>query len=195
MTRDDIDELYYIAPIANVESILQLGILSHNRAVKVLHESVAMEEIQSLRKDKRIPGAGKLHDFVNLYFDAHNPMLSTVRGRNTEICVLRVEAGVLDLPGVIVSDRNAAVGYAKFFPAAIGLTKLDRDRIFAQYWTHQDPMEYLRRKSAKCAEVLVPGRVEASFIVGAYVCNESVVKRWGESGLPLPASVKPGLFF
>jgi len=193
--REDIEELHYIAPIENVESILELGILSHNRAAKVRHKSVAMEEVQVRRQDKRIPGAGRLHDYVNLYFDAHNPMLSKVRDRNTSICVLRVSPEVLDLQGVIVSDRNAARGYAKFFPVADGLVKLDGDLIFAQYWIHQDEMEYERRKALKCAEALVPGRVEPSCIVGAYVCNESVVARWQERGLPLPVSVKPNFFF
>ena len=46
MTREELPELHFIAPITNVASILQDGILSHNRAAKVAHESVAMPEIQ-----------------------------------------------------------------------------------------------------------------------------------------------------
>lgn len=108
MNRQEIAELHYIAPIENLPSIVKHGILSHNRAAEVAHGSVAMEEIQTRRRDKRIPCARSLHDYANLYFDAHNPMLSRVRERNDTICVLRVDAGVLDLPGVIIADCNAS---------------------------------------------------------------------------------------
>jgi hypothetical protein len=46
MKRSDITELHYIAPIENVPSILKHGILSHNQAKKIDHDSVAMREIQ-----------------------------------------------------------------------------------------------------------------------------------------------------
>ena len=96
MIRSDIPESHYITPTANLSSIMELGILSNKRASKVGHVSVAMEEIQDMRKQKRIPGAGHLHDYVNLYFDAHNPMLSKRRERNHEICILRIAPAVLD---------------------------------------------------------------------------------------------------
>jgi hypothetical protein len=88
MKRPDVTELHYITPIANVPSILQYGILSHARAERVPHGSVAMQEIQDRRRNKQIPGARTLHDYANLYFDAHNPMLSARRSQNDLLCVL-----------------------------------------------------------------------------------------------------------
>ncbi len=79
MNRADVTELYYITAIANVPSILKHGILSHKLAERLPHDSVAMPEIQERRSNKQIPGAGQLHDYANLYFDAHNPMLSKRR--------------------------------------------------------------------------------------------------------------------
>src|SRR5437660_12681898 len=108
MNRGEVIELHYITAIANVPSILRHGILSHNLAEQRAHDSVAMPEIQERRSNKQIPGARPLHDYANLYFDAHNPMLSKCRARNAEICVLRINATVLDQAGVIVADRNAA---------------------------------------------------------------------------------------
>src|SRR2546423_7579902 len=108
MNRSDITELHYITAIANVTSILQHGILSNTLAIELAHDSVAMPEIQERRRNKHIPGARMLHEYANLYFDAHNPMLSKCRQRNNEICVLRVDPAVLDTAGVIVTDRNAA---------------------------------------------------------------------------------------
>src|SRR5882672_6495886 len=108
MNRADVIELHYITAIANVISIVWSGILSHTLADELVHDSVAMPEIQERRRNKQIPGARMLHEYANVYFDAHNPMLSKCRQRNNEICVLRVNPTVLDLPSVIVTDRNAA---------------------------------------------------------------------------------------
>src|SRR5881296_892045 len=107
MNRADVTELHYITAIANLPSILRHGILSHTLADELVHDSVAMPEIQERRRNKQIPGAGMLHEYANVYLDAHNPMLSKCRRLNDEICVLRIDPQIFDLDGVIVTDRNA----------------------------------------------------------------------------------------
>ena len=67
MRREDLVELHYITPTANVPSILKRGILSNKGAGKIPHQSVAMEEVQSRRAPKIVPGGLPLHDYVNLY--------------------------------------------------------------------------------------------------------------------------------
>ncbi len=195
MNRSDVKELHYIAPIANVPSILEHGILSNRRAGQLHHRSIAMQEVQGRRKDKRIPGGRPLHDYVNLYFDAHNPMLCARQSRNNEICVLRVDAQVLDLDGVIVADRNAASSYARFDPMASGIAALDKDLVYARYWTHQDPYEAMTQKSIKCAEVLVPDRVDAAFLQGAYVANEKGRAAFVALQSSLTVTINLGMFF
>ena len=124
MERVDVNELHYITPIANVPSIMERGILSHELSKMLSHESLAMEVIQDKRKNKQIPGARKLHQYANLYFDAHNPMLSKRRNQNNQICILRVNTSVLDLPDVIISDRNVASDWARFNSVIDGLVAL-----------------------------------------------------------------------
>src|SRR5258705_8491223 len=129
MNRADVTELHYITAIVNVPSILQHGILSHRLAAELAQQSVAMPEIQERRRNKQIPGARPLHDYANLYFDAHNPMLSKCRNRNNEICVLRINQNVLDLENVIITDRNAATDMVRFWEVAEGLASLDSERL------------------------------------------------------------------
>jgi hypothetical protein len=196
MNRADVKELHYITAIANVTPIMQNGILSHTLADRLVHESVAMPEIQERRGNKRIPGARELHEYANLYFDAHNPMLSRCRGRNSEICVLQIDATVLDLPEVIISDRNAASGWAGFWPVSDGLEVIDRDRLFAHYWTHpNEPFEEMNHKSEKCAEVLVPERVDARFVVGAYVANQTARLALQALKTVLPVHIRSDMCF
>jgi len=64
--------------------------------------------------------------------------------------------------------------------------RIDRDLVFAERWTHPDDLiEQLRHRSIKCAEVLVPDRVDASFITGVYIS--------GSIGQNALAAVAPGL--
>jgi hypothetical protein len=197
LKREEITELHYIAPIANVPSIMQHGILSHNRCSRLQHSSVAMKEIQEKREKKKIPGTNKvLHDFANLYFDAHNPMLSKVRGHNNEICILRVHPSVLDLSGVIVTDRNASSDYVRFYSATEGLKMLNTDKLFAKYWTHpDDSFEEWEHKSKKCAEVLVPDCVPPKHLIGAYVANQIALESFQNLNTGLPVEIRSDIFF
>lgn len=196
MKRDEITELYFIAAIANIPSIIQHGILSHKLAGRIDHHSVAMPEIQEGRKNKQITGARTLHDYANLYFDAHNPMLSRLRAHNNDICILRVEAEVLDLPGVIMADRNAASDWVRFSRVVEGLQTIDRERVFARYWTHsQDVYDEMSHKSEKCAEVLIPDRVMPCYFVGAYVANGVALVQFQQLNIGLPVSIRSDIFF
>ncbi len=174
MERRELTELHYITPIANVLSILNMGILSHNRAKRVRHESVAMKEIQDRRARVTVPAGKTLHDYVNLYIYARNPMMYKRRTEFRELCVLRVSPDVIDLPGVVITDGNACGEYVRFSAAPKGLAIVDRNWTFADDWRDPDPIQYYRKKTAKCAEVLVPDKVAPHFITGAFVaCREA----------------------
>jgi hypothetical protein len=154
-----------------------------------------MEAIQDRRKSKIVPGGRPLQEYVNLYFHARNPMLYVLQSRHTDLCILRVSTEVLNLPGVVITDSNASSDYARFSPAPRGLSIVDKEMTFAEYWTHPDPFEAMRRKSAKCAEVLVPDDVESRFITGAYVsCSESK-EAFEALGIDIPVSINSHLFF
>lgn len=198
MDRSDVKELYFITLISNVRSIIEYGILSHNKSVKIPHDnSFAMPEIQEKRSIKKIPGTKKkLHDYANLYFDAHNATLSKRRNRNNEICVLRINASVLDLQGVIISDQNASSDYVRFYPVSQGLAAIDKDRLFDKNWKHREnQVEEWKHKSAKCAEVLVPDEVKPRYISGAYVANQAALAALKKLEIGLTVSIESDIFF
>lgn len=195
MRRDEVQELHYIAAIANVPSILEHGILCHRLSSRLCYRSIADPKVQQRRENKPIPGTGKgLHDYVNIYFDAHNPMLSSIRADNNYICVLSIKNTILDLPGVIVSDRNAARDWARFAPAKDGLQLIDKEKVYAQFWLHDNPIEQDEHKGIKCTEVLIPERIDVDFIVGAYVANEQALASF-QVICDLPVQLKVGMFF
>jgi hypothetical protein len=171
MDRGRVRELHFICPFENVASVLQFGILCKKAQRKQLPnaKSVANASVQDLRAAVRIPPhSTPLHSYANLYFHAGNSMMSALRHLNSELAIIRVDHSVIDLPGVIVSDRNAAAGAAIFRPAAQGVAALDADYVYARWWN-----QTLDQRQRRCAEVLVPEKVRPDYIQGAYVMNEA----------------------
>jgi hypothetical protein len=199
LRRDELRELQYITPIDNITSIIKNGILSHKNATRVKHTSCAKQEIQDRRSEVIVPSGKPLHWYVNLYFDARNPMLHLLKDDHETLCVLAIDQLVIDLPGAVIVDCNASREYALFKPTSSGLAMIEKDLVYAEYWTHDDPVDQYYHKGAKCAEVLIPERVDAKFILKAYIsCNSSKVdllSRLEESNLELQTIVDGHLFF
>lgn len=196
MIRGDIKELHFISHIDNLPSLMKWGILSRKTVKRKISKfsDISEEGVQDRRAGKKIPGTKmELHDYVNLYFDAHNPMLSKRRSKNSEICVLRIKSEVLDRPEVIITDMNAAKN-CWFKTVEDGLKLLDKNEVYATYWTDNDPWEYERKKGIKCAEVLVPGTILQDEILGAYVANKEALMRF-QMVSNLSVETKPSLFF
>ncbi|MEW6110001.1 MAG: DUF4433 domain-containing protein [Nitrospirota bacterium] len=199
MTFDDLEELHYITPLTNMGSIYEMGILSHKMAEKVSHTSVAMDEIQERRKKVVVPGGRPLHQYVNLYFHARNPMMFKRKDFHKELCVVKVKKDVLNLPHVVITDGNASSDYVRFYTASDGLRVINKERVFAKYWNHDNPIKKFRHAFEKCAEVLVPEKVQKEFIIGVYVsCDESrsqlydIIKPMNPD---FPITANPDMFF
>lgn len=170
-------ELHCIMPITNIPSVMAHGLLCHDRAEQVTHASVAMQEIQDVRHSKSVPGGLRLHQYANLYFCARNPMMYKRKDSHADLCVLRVSIDVMARPNVVLSDQNAASGYARFHSYPMGLTNINFDHVYADSWADDDQVMAWRKKSAKCAEVLVPGSVPVNYITGFYVSGDVGAQR------------------
>ena len=195
MHRRDVQELHYIVQDENVCSIMTHGILSFSRAERLGHASWALDTAQERRARKHPVDGRTVHDYANLYFDAHNPALSRRRSLNASLSVLRVSPAVLDIPGTLIASQNAASAGVQFYPSPDGLLLLDRDVVYAEYWTDPDPDIQRERGYVKCAEVLVPDRVDPDFILGAYVRSAERREALRRLAPALEVTSKPRLFF
>jgi len=192
-----VTELQCIMPLENIPSVLKLGILSNERAAKLQHRSVAMEEVQEKRDQTHVPGGLKLHQYANLYFHARNPMLYKRKVEVASLCVLRISVEVCNVPGVVFADCNASSPYVRFFaPSQWAL--LDFDSIYAMDWNRQhanDPYAYRVHKARKCAEVLIPHCVEPKYLTGAYVVDQATGSNLKSLGFDLPVTIDSAMFF
>lgn len=193
-------ELHCIMPINNLTSVLQVGILSHERAERVAgHASVAMQEIQDLRHTKTVPGGYRLHQYANLYFCARNPMLYKRMAEHSNLCVIRLSTQVLSGEGVVISDQNAASKYVRFHSYPDGMRFINFDYVFADSWQDDDQITAWRKKACKCAETLIPNYVDPQYITGFYTCNDQTKQRvealLASLNSTLPVVSNPQFFF
>lgn len=198
MKREEIAELHYITAIDNVASIVQRGILSHESSRRLHHRSVASAEVQARRASRKIPKGLRLHQYANLYFNGRNAMLYRIindydearRVPAEELTLLRVSTEVLDLPGVVITDINAAADVApRWFTVDEGIAMLDHSVVFAQYWNSYE------HKQRMMAEVLVPHRIAPDFIQGAYTASDAAAANLSQVIPTLEVEVSPYMFF
>lgn len=187
--------VYNITAIDNIPSIIENGILCYDAVRKLPHSSIAINTVQARRDRVIIPNGLRLHRYANLYFDYNNPMLYKRKDIAEEICVLAVEASIMDNPDCILSDRNAAADLVKFYPASEGVNEIDFGKVFAKYWTHDNHYEYLNRKAIKCAEILIPHCVPYDYIVGAYVVNDSAAEALVNTGFDKQIAIRSKVFY
>jgi hypothetical protein len=182
MQRSQIREVHFITPHANVASILKHGILSHQLANQLVpgHTRIGDPEIQQQRAAHPIwigRTRRSLLSYANLYVHARNAMLYKLLDGEEELTVLAVDSSVLDLPGVMVTDRNAAAFTRKALPAYEGLAALDATEVLAMSWKRPDASAEREARQRRMAEVLVPDRVPGSLIRHAYVPDEQAAAR------------------
>lgn len=123
-------------------------------------------------------------------------MLVKCSGQHRDLCVLRVNRDVLDVPHVVITDQNAASSYRRWGASPDDLYIIDSKGLFAEWWTrHEDWRENLRHASQMCAEVLVPDLVAPDFLVGVYVSRAHGAAAARRAAPGLPVSVNRHLFF
>lgn len=190
-----IEEFHYITPIENIPSILERGILSYERIAAMPHSSIAMPEVQAKRDGVQIPGGLKLHQYANFYLHARNPMMYKRQAEVDDLCVLQISTDARHLPDCVLADRNASSDYVRFL-AIKDARELDLAAIYADDWRHpDDQIAYLRHRSIKCAEFLVPHHLPLKFVKGAYVVSQQSESELKEKGFNLPVTIDTNLFF
>ena len=153
---------YYLAPPENVQSILEKGILTYTR-VRALgivpRSSLANEGVQGARQSIVVFNRS-LHSYVPLYLVSSNPTLHDVAKRGLQRAYIRVRLEVVDKPGVVFADGNAASKRTNFYRDVPDISKLPWETLMGR---RRDASPNWKRQ--RCSEVLVPDIVEANFII------------------------------
>ena len=198
MRNLDIKNLYYITHIDNLPSILEKGILSHERIEdeRVQPARIYNTDIVNRRKEKNTPDRKSLWSYANLYFQPRNPMMYRVvheKGAK-DLAVISVTKKILQAPGVFIIDGNAANDPTQFYLPNDGLKMLGQQWKIIQneWWNNLDGSK--RKIMTEC---LVPNSISPEFINSIYVADEeprvSVSEKVGSR--PISVIPEPKMFF
>jgi len=191
MRDSDIRGLYYITHVDNIPSILERGILSHEK-IKVGHISytpIYDNSIVERRRHRFTPEGRSLWHYVNLFLQPRNPMLYRVintAGRQN-LAVLGVENTVLQEQGIFITDGIAANRLTRIHsqPEGLEMLQTQQEIIQSTSWISWNHCEALERKLM--AECLVPNQVKPEhiqrFIVAERVIADSIQDRLSPSDL------------
>lgn len=176
MLSKDITNLYYICHLDNLTSILQHGLLSHNKVQKHNPKTIYDKGIISLRKKIKPNGKQTLWDFANLYFNARNAMLYRVIHEQTmdNIVIIQFKKSVLDYAkkhNSYISIGNAAHTESSFETITTGLKLLKKiwKNWHQEYWN-----EFDASKRLMMSELLIENNIPAEYIDSIYVASETI---------------------
>jgi len=185
-------EFYYITSIANLESILKYGILSRKevKSKGLPFKDLANNEVLKKRKSKN------LDYYANLYIYPRNAMLYKLL-KESDIVILGISGSLFNKTDILISLGNAASDYSTLLrkeDLANPLEFFKKVRAIED-WTY--PLvkeEYINLiyfiknpqllKSTKISpkkflqsEILIPEKVDPSYIEAIYVPNEDLRKK------------------
>lgn len=168
MRNPNIRGLYYITHIDNIPSILEKGILSHEkiRAAGIQYTPIYDESIVKSRRHRSTPEGRNLWHYVNLFFQPRNPMLYRIIDKigRQNLAVLRVAKTVLQEQGIFITDGIASNRSTSIHPLPEGLAILRalQEIIQTDSWISWMHCKQLKRKLM--AECLVLNQIKPEHI-------------------------------
>ena len=160
----------YITHVDNLESILEMGILSRDLVVELGISPIGIHNQEIVMRR----GQKGLWPFANLYLQPRNAMLYREVHGSVPVVVIWVDRAILaENPNLMFSDGNAGSANSNLFAYADGLKQVKRlweDALDRRYWNWKS-------KRTMQAECLVPRAVDVRYIKKISVQNESMKAR------------------
>ena len=191
----NIDYLYHMTHINNLDTIFKYGLKSHgNKYVKV---DISNRDVNNRREVRESIYGHKIHDYVPFYFNPRNAMMY-VR-KEEDIVILAFDKNLFLKnrdKKVIFTDRNASTEDVLFYKDLKDLDKLNWEYIKADSWGSEKEI-----KQKMMAEVLIYKEVEIKYLQKIFVKDELMKKEllkkyWiKNNNFSDKIIVKPYLFF
>lgn len=161
---------YYITHYQNVASILQMGLFSKFLIQKhqIQTIDIANKEVQGRRIRVEPIYNRSIHDYVPLYINPKNAMLSAIRHLTNDLVILKIKPAVLERNEHVFSDGNAASSNT-LFSKSPDVVKPSIEVLLSDCWSNLED-----GKRRRCAEVLVYNSVDPQYISGAVCSNQKI---------------------
>lgn len=186
--------LRHMTHVDNVPGVMRDGLRCRDDLAADAFTDVSDGEVQDRRRLDPIHSR-RLKSYVPLYFSPLNAMYYRVVKTHgaDRLCIVEVSPEVIDRPGVLVTDRNAAAGGVRFGKGRAGLRAVDAAATFSREYLGENHERDQRRQ----AEVLVPDRVGPHHVRALHVVSQqaasSIRERLDDETCPI--HVSPNWFF
>lgn len=195
----EVEYLYNICSINNLESVCKNGLLSKNKMKEMnisKYTDLSNPKVQKRREPKKVFGS-PLHDYANLYFNARNAMTFYLKKQIdiSSVCIICFSKKLLNLKTAAVTDRNAACDDYTYYRPFDGFGEIDFKTVFDRSWDNKDFDIKQTVKSIMEAEVLILDKVDKSFIEKIKVPNKVAQDRVLSLNLGIDVEIDTDMFF
>ena len=169
---------FYITHVDNVRSILEHGILSHERIERegIPFTPIYDKAIVTARGSRSAPNDQSLWTFANIYLQPRNAMLYRVllERSSDDIVVLCVRHDILKREDIYLTIGGAGSPRSPILSRGDGLKSLLKHRkyIDREWWSEVDDSKRLGM-----AECLVPDSIPPDYITSIYVANQNMANQ------------------
>jgi len=173
------NSFWHLTHFSNIKSILKLGILSNECAIKHREYDISEHSVQDRRAETYDPIYNNcLHSYVPLFLRNSTPMSYSRRELKDELVFIEVDVLCLMQDGYLITDGNAASRDTVFYSSIDSLDKLPWAVLDADYWIdHHDG------KRKRSAEVLVPNKVSPEFFKALHCHGRTVYDKLAFQGI------------
>lgn len=204
--RMEIDRyVYHMTRVENLDSILRLGLLSHNLKTKKGLKDVEISNQDVLKHDRTIFGK-HIHDYVRFYLNPKNPMLFWNKSEQKKIAIIKVD--IIELAKqygpdcLVISDGNAVSKSTKFkLIKDLKPGFLDIECIYNKkgYWNNYNEQDDTgkRKRNAELLldQALFPIQNASAIIVMTDEAKAQVDDIVNKSGIHITVEVNPNKYF
>lgn len=168
---------YHMTHIDNLASILEHGLLSHNRAhlANLVRVDISNQIVNSRRNRKEPVHNKSLHDYVPLYINPLNAM-SYVKFKEKQmddIVQLEILPHVAaQTQEVLITDGNAASGSTSFYGDIEAFNQLNWPVLNMKFWCN-----FPDGKRIICSEVLLPEEIKLTYIQKIICNNQPMIEK------------------
>ncbi|MFP7572284.1 DarT ssDNA thymidine ADP-ribosyltransferase family protein [Marivita sp. S2033] len=188
--------LFHMTHIDNLLSILQHGLLSHNKAPNYL--DISNPDVNSRRERTDPVHKCSLHEYVPLYFNPRNAMLYEKQAEyRSDIVLLEATRRVCLSNYTLFTERNAAANRCRFAYCLSDVEKFDWPSIHSPNWA-TDGVVHVDKKQLMMSECLVYGHIDTEDLVAVHSMNTSTSSKLQSmltSAQHPSICISPSLFF
>ena len=173
--------LYYLTPVKNLYSVLELGILSRREVEKlqIENDDFSISNIQAIRANKTVElsdkSKRKLHELVPLFFNKNNATIKTKAKRleDDKLCILEIDYQVI-LDEEIDTELVISIGNASTSEKFVrNLSHFEKEiKIDVKNIIEEEIDDYWRYKNERMSELLIYPKIRKEFIKKIFVSNK-----------------------